>query len=256
MIRSMAMHNIDMNYIAFMERWYYKLHGPEIARRYGPWLQRLESWRPVEIPEYAIGFGHKNWLFTQAYWRELPQSGPKGELSFSSPRIGADAYSCFTPPQATEDFKGHEVSPEEKAALRWVQFIRYPEGVDKAAADDWYVNTFAKEACLQAGMYRFFSFRTIPDIGGMPGVWKPDEAQRMAPRRGPLDHRWDRVTEMWYETFVDWKRSIIDDPPVYTVPDWAKRAAYPFATPEEDFISTFLLERPAYNWLDSRHVFL
>ncbi len=256
MIRSMAMHHIDMNYVAFMERWYYKLHGPEIARRYGPWLERLESWRPVEIPEYAKGFGHKNWLLTQGYWRELPESGPKGELAFSSPKVGANAYSCFMPPQPTEDFKGHEFSPEEKAVLRWVQFVKYPESADKAAAEEWYVNVFAKEACSQAGMYRFFSFKTISDVGGVPGVWKPDEAKRMAERTGPLDHQWDRVTEMWYETFDDWKRSILDDPPAYTAPEWAEQASYPFVTPGRNFISTFVLERPAYNWLDARHVFL
>ena len=256
MIRTMVMHQIDMNNIAMMERWYYKLHGPEIARRYGPWLQRLESWRPVEIPEYAKGFGHRNWLFAQAYWREFPESGPRGELSFSSPKAGAYAYSCFVPPQATEDFKGHQFSPEEKEVLRWVQFIRYPKDVDKAAADEWYVSTCAKEACAQPGMYRFFSFKTISHAGGVPGTWKPDETKRTEKRTGPLDHQWDRVTEMWYETFEDWKRSMIDDPPACTIPEWAERSTYPFVTPDMNFISTFLLERPAYDWLDSRHVFL
>jgi hypothetical protein len=160
------------------------------------------------------------------------------------------------PPQPAEDFKGHEFSPEEKAVLRWVQFIKYPANADREVADNWYVNTFAKEACRKNGMYRFFSFKTISGLGRIPGVWKPDEDEKMTERTNPSDHQWERMTEMWYETFEDWKESVIDNPPDYTLPEWAEQETFPFVLPGKNFISVFLLERPAYNWLDTRHVFL
>ena len=53
--------------------------------------------------------------------------------------------------------------------------------------------------------------------------------------------QWDGVTEMWYGTFEDRKRSIIDEPPVHTTPEWVEQSIYPLVTPERNFVSTFPL---------------
>jgi len=60
--------------------------------------------------------------------------------------------------------------------------------------------------------------------------------------RYPIE--WVRVTEQWYEDFTGWKKSVIDSPPKYTKPPWAKYDKYPFLEPYVDFTSTFILERP------------
>jgi hypothetical protein len=46
MIRSIVVHDIPVDSVAAMERWYHRVHAPEIARRYGPWLTRHESFVP------------------------------------------------------------------------------------------------------------------------------------------------------------------------------------------------------------------
>ena len=54
---------------------------------------------------------------------------------------------------------------------------------------------------------------------------------------------------------------MVEEPPEYTAPEWATddffkdgNAAYPFFTPGVDFASTFLLERPADEFLrDTRY---
>jgi hypothetical protein len=65
MLRTVVLHDIPMNYVAAMERWYFRDHEPEIARRYGPYLHRLESWFPVPAPPEADAFGRFNWRLTE-----------------------------------------------------------------------------------------------------------------------------------------------------------------------------------------------
>jgi hypothetical protein len=54
---------------------------------------------------------------------------------------------------------------------------------------------------------------------------------------------------LWYENFDDWRKSVIEEPPRYTKPSWAKYERYPFLEPFEDFACSFLLERPTDEFL-------
>jgi hypothetical protein len=73
--------------------------------------------------------------------------------------------------------------------------------------------------------------------------------------------QFDRTMELWYDSLSAWKNAVIDDPPTYTKPEWSVDAwypetidTYPFLKPGADFVSTFLLERPADEFLrDARH---
>lgn len=56
MKKSIVVHQIPMDHIAAMERWYYQDHAPEICRRYGPWLTRHESYLPDDAPIEARGY--------------------------------------------------------------------------------------------------------------------------------------------------------------------------------------------------------
>lgn len=106
MIKSIVVHDIPFDSVPAMERWYHRDHSAEIARRYGPWLARHESYLPADAPAGA------------------------------------------------------------------------------------------------------------------------------------------RVSELWYETFTDWRRSVIESPPPYTRPSWSTCDAYPLVKPFEGLVSSFLLERP------------
>lgn len=256
MYRSIVMHQLDYNYIAACEEWYYRCHGPQIARRYGPWLERFESYRPVPLPSdfRAEELGYTNWLMTVGYWREIPGEGAKGEMAMTSPRADARNFSVFLPPQFEDDFKGSELEPEEKACLRLVQLWQYPEGVDKEQADRWFCDDLAKEIAEVDEVYRFFGVRAVTEDIHLPGTWKPETMARMMQNGNPGDHQWDRVTELWFETF-DEVRAFFEKAKNFTRPFWAEQDCYPFLKPYDHYVSTFLLERPAYDWKQNFNVY-
>jgi hypothetical protein len=220
MIKSIVLHDIPMSHIAAMERWYYKDHAPEICRRYAPWLTRHESYLPVDAPPEARAYGFYNWRVTEGCWRELPEPGPKGTFSFTVPPVWPKVATCFVPAQPTEDFMGYEFQPHEKTVLRWYLLFKYPAGVSREEGENWFLNVHVKEVMKQLGLYRFFSYRVIKERIPLPGTWAP------------------------YETFDDWRTSVIDSPPQYTKPSWARYDRYPFLEPSIDFICSFILERP------------
>ena len=246
MIRSIVVHDIPMAHVAAMERWYWRDHAPEIVRRYGPWLTRHESFLPVDAPAEARAYGFFNWRVTDGWWREIPAPGAKGAMAFTTPPHWPTVATCFIPAQPDHDFKGAEIQPRDRNVLRWLQLWRYPEGVSREEGDAWFVTTHAPEVCAQRGLYRFFSHGTVSPGTGLPGVW-PQAA--IPPMRAGLITGWHRVAELWYDNFDDWHASVIVDPPPYTPPPWARQAQYPFLTPRDGFVSSFLLERPTDEFL-------
>lgn len=246
MFRTYALHRIDPNDIASTERWYIHQHGPQVARRYGPWLKRFESYRPVELPEDARGYGIANYFDTEGWWEGAPDLDDRGFLGMTQPYRHARPFSCAVPPQPTDDFKGGEAAPEDHFVLRWVQLIEWPEGVDKASADTWYREVFAPAAAAQPSLNRFFSSVVINDDSvGLPGHWA--EGEITPEYKGtPGDHRWDRLTEMWFDDFEGWRAFVQAELPR---PDWAETDRFPFLAADDHFVSSFLLESPAYDWL-------
>jgi hypothetical protein len=94
----------------------------------------------------------------------------------------------------------------------------------------------SKEVLQQPGLIGYFSAKAVQ----FPG--------RSAPT-------WVRQSELIYEDFNGWKKSIIDKPPKYTKPRWAKYDKYPFLEPYVDFTSTFIAERPDIDYLKEAHPF-
>ena len=137
MIRSLALHDVPINSIAAMERWYHRDHAPEIVRRYGPWLARLEGYLPVCAPPEVRGYGFYNWRLTEAWWREVPSAGDEADLCFTPPPIQARVAACFVPAQPTEVLVAGEFLPLDRAPLRWMVLIRYPQDVALAEAEEW-----------------------------------------------------------------------------------------------------------------------
>jgi len=239
--RSIVVYDIPMTHVAAMERWYWRDHAPEIVRRYGPWMARHESYLPVDAPADARALGFFNWRVTDGWWREMPEAGPKGAMAFTVPPFWPTVATCFIDAQPDHDFKGAEIQPHERNVLRWVQLWRYPEGVSREEGDDWFVNTHAPQVSTQPGLYRFFSHSAVNPGGGLPGVWPPDA---VAPMRATLQVGYHRYVEQWYENFADWHTAVIASPPAYTPPPWATQTAYPFVAPRQNFVSSFILERP------------
>jgi hypothetical protein len=100
-------------------------------------------------------------------------------------------------------------------------------------------------------MFRFFSYKALEEEIHLPGEWKKDTLKDM--KGIPEDHQWDRLSEMWFEDYNEWKKFVKES---FNKPEWATYDKYPFLKPEEDYLSCFLLERPDYNWLKSTHCYL
>ena len=83
MLKSIVMMDLPIDDIAPMERWYYEAHSSEISRRYGPFLQRHESYVALDAPEDARQFGFYNWRVTETFWREMPEAGARGAYCFT-----------------------------------------------------------------------------------------------------------------------------------------------------------------------------
>lgn len=251
MLRSYLVLNIRrMNDLPLMERWLLKEHAAETLSMNGPILDRYVSYRAVPAPDGAEAYGYYNWRMTEHWWRHSPFGGgglmdqgtsfseiwpegytailglPQGEARSQAWGGAPDGPHppafVFVPPRPTEDFKGRGLTVSDGTVLRWVVAIRYPEGVSREEGDDWYVNVHAPETCRQSGLKRFFSFRAIE------------------PKTGPFV----RVSELWYENADAWRHAVIEQPPAYTPPAWARHRQYPFLEPYVDFVGTFLLEAP------------
>ena len=222
--KSVAMHHIDINDYASTEHWYYTYHGPQLARRYGPWLDRFESYRPAPAPVEAGEYGLVNYLCTVGIWNGVPERGPKGEMALIHPLRSMPAR--FT---SSGRFSVRKIlrvrisSPVRRLFCVGCSCSRYPSTVDKKDAEDWYVNDFAKQACEKNTMFRFFSYKSLDTEIHLPGEWKKDTYKDM--KGGPEDHHWDRLTEMWFEGYNDWRIFINES---FRRPDWATFSKYPF----------------------------
>jgi hypothetical protein len=252
MLRSYLILNIrSMNDLPVMERWLLKDHAADTMSQIGPILERYCSYRAVPHPPECEPYAPYNWRMTEHWWRELPFAGkdlmdmkvllaeiwprnytsllglPSGEAR--SYQWGGKAEGphppvfAYCPARPTEDFFGKGRTLEDGHNLRWVQAIRYPAGVSEAEGEDWFLNVHAKEVCKQPGLKRFVSYKCCP----------------------PPTSPFVRINELWYENFAGWRQSVIESPPQYTVPGWAKHSGYPFLSPWVDFVSQFILEAPS-----------
>jgi hypothetical protein len=82
-------------------------------------------------------------------------------------------------------------------------------------------------------------------VGHVPGRWRPDTE----PPAGNVQPHWDRVLELWFETFDDWQGFADAAAASCSRPEWATQPGYPFVRPYKEVASTFLLERPNDDFL-------
>lgn len=247
------MNSTDLpNDLPQFERFYMRYHAPEVMSNRGPLLVRFIGYRPVPpIPE-ALDYGYYNMRVTEAWFRSAEErppmkvGEPSGILNYrwqgpwitepaprrqppapGERRIPGVSGTFTTPPPNV--FLGGKYTADEKTILRWYTVTKYPEGVSREEGEDWFLNVHVKEVLQQPGLMAYFSSLAI-DMPLRPATWV-------------------RLTELWYENFNAWKESVIDSPPKYTKPSWAKYDKYPFLEPYVDFTCTFLMERPDHDYL-------
>jgi hypothetical protein len=247
-VKTMIIHHLpDPNDYAALERWFWQHHCHEVLLQI-PWTKRYVMYRVVPMPPPGVAdFGffnyrvHENWIGAEG------RRGIKGTLSMTPQPGKMEVVIVSVPAEPTEDFMGAELRYGEKTILRWVTVFRYPDGVSLEEGEDWYLNVHVPEVIQQPGLIRFFSHKALP---GSPLPGHSSKQKPFVTDCGPLlPLQWHRVSELWYENQTGWTDSIIKSPPQYTKPSWAKYGQYPFLQPRNEFISTFLLERPDQDML-------
>ncbi|OFW60396.1 MAG: hypothetical protein A2133_02725 [Actinobacteria bacterium RBG_16_64_13] len=241
MIKTIILHHLlDMNDLPAAERWFYRYHIPEVLRnRPVSYL----SYRAVPAPPGAEDYGAFNYKIHENVSMGEGET-PLGLISMTPEVVPLRVIMVNVPATPTEDFKGRELSLDDKTILRWVTVFRYPEGVSVDRGDNWYVNVHAPEVMRQPGLTRFFSYRVLPSAAAVrKGV------SRFLHPESQISSDWHRVSEQWYENSNGWVESIIKSPPAYSKPSWAKHDKYPFFEPGVDFAGMFILERPTDDWL-------
>jgi hypothetical protein len=150
-LKSIVMMDLPIDDVAEMERWYYEAHSSEISRRYGPFLQRHESYAVLNAPEDARQFGFYNWRVTEAFWREMPEAGAVGAYCFTPAPVWNPVATCTVKAQPDDDFFGWDAFSTDGASIRWYILFRYPLGVRLDEGEDWFVNVHAPEVCRPSG---------------------------------------------------------------------------------------------------------
>ncbi|MBE2245001.1 MAG: hypothetical protein IAE86_19775 [Burkholderiaceae bacterium] len=236
-----------------LERWFRRQHCPEVLAQ-APWMTRYVMYRCQPPPPGAEGLAcfnyrvHENWVRGSDERR-----GVAGLLSMSPQPGEMDVVLLTVPAEPSDDFLGADLRFDDTTILRWMQVIAWPDGVDEAAAESWYLNVHAPEVCRQPGLIRFFSHRAAPSSG--PPIPSSAGQRPFVSRLPPLfGKRWRRLTELWYANDAAWIRAVLEQPPHYTPPPWGPMRGYPFLEPGSDFVSAFLLEHPDQNLLrDCEH---
>lgn len=216
------------------ERWYFRYHSKEVVRFFGPWLRRYETYPAWPAPEGSERFGVVLGRMTELWYyqpEDMLEADPLRRPYTPLPpgarpegvRTGAVTVVSAMP---TEDFLGKEPMPEEVPIVRWVQAIKYPEGVSIEDGEKWFLETHSQEAKQQPGLLRYVSHRAV-DIT-LKGQSAP--------------YPWVRVNEMWYENMDAWRQAM-ETTKGYTAPSWG--GEYPFV----DMVSTFVGYKPDLDYL-------
>ena len=236
------------NELPSFERWYLRYHAAEVMSNRGPLLARFIGYRPLPIIPEALPYGYYNLRVTESWFWSVEERPPmvigkpsgildyrwqapwmKSRLPRGQGSPPTPGVSLTVPTQPTEVFLGGKFTADDKPILRWYIATKYPQGVPLEEGEEWFPKVHSQEVLQQPSLTAYFSHRAI-DMPGRPSVWC-------------------RLTEMWYEDFNGWRQSVIESPPKYTRPRWAKYDKYPFLEPYVDFVSTFLMERPDHDYL-------
>ena len=254
--------------MAETDRFYMRYHGPEITRLSGPWMSRYQLWLPYEPPEEAVKqFGavrgrYAELWYTEENYKDRPDlrgiTRPPFDTMVNAKKSGQ--ANVMVPANPTDVFLDSDPHPEKTTILRWVTFIRYPEGVSEDEGEKWFKEVYAKEAVKQPGLLKFVSHKVwSPGSAGGSGAQAPQAGGQMPQMMGgsppqsgggtpqmsgmPKMRSWVRMCEYWYKDFEAWHKAVLVSPPKYTTPSWGGK--FPFV----EMTSTFVPYYPDVDFL-------
>lgn len=254
MRRSIIMNCVkDDSYLPEAYNWLYKYHVNESISQFQPYVTKYATYRALPIPPQGVNYGTYNWIMTEHYWlinpfENVASNMPNGlafteywpenfmEITNQPPTstlrerkwMGTkDGYHpiifAFLPLFWEMDFKGAGRTIEDGPNYRWQIVFKYPEGVDPADGDAWFVNELAPAIVSMPEVNRFVSSKIL-DV----------------PRTSPFH----RVAEIWFNNSREWYKAIVEGGTNLPKPTWATEENFPFVEPYKDFAGIFLLDRP------------
>ena len=254
MNKTLIFHHInDLDNIPAMERWFVQCHCPQVMAQ-EPWLTRYVMFRAMPPAEGMKELAFFNYRVHENLGLSVEGRRSLRGLLGMTPEPVDNAMTVAianVPAEPTEDFFGQTMNHADGAFIRFVYMMSYPRGVSREEGEDWFLNTFAPEACKLPGLLRFFSHKAYdkqyPPIPLPEGTGTPEFVD--VGEDNIFFHRWDRVCELWFRNNSAWTNAFVKNPPAWTVPAWATRDTFPFVEPGKDFVCTSLLERPDQNML-------
>lgn len=218
-----------------LDRWYLTFHSREVRRLWGPWQRHYYSYMTRYAGPEADRFTVVRGRMTEIHFSSLDDfrasrvNNSVGLDTFTAPPGGwRGSYTSTTatiPTNPNEDFLRRYPPPKETAYYRWIVFFRYPEGVSPEDGERFFLESLAPELTRLRGLRRFVAYRTVIDSQPYP-----------------------RVMELWFDSWADWKRAILEEPPPWTPPPWG--GAFPFV----DVLSAFIGERPDVDFINDDRV--
>lgn len=257
MNKTFILHSLnDIDSLPAMERWFVRHHCPEVLAQ-EPWLTRYVMYRVNPPAEGMTAMGFLNYRVHENLGMDVEGRRSLRGLLAMTPEPVEDAMTVAIaniPAEPTEDFFGQNLSHQDKAFIRFVSFMSYPENVSREAGEDWFLNVHAPEVCKLPGLMRFFSHKAYDKF--YSPIPLADDVPDFADFDGLFFHKWDRVSEMWFENNSAWTEAFRAAQQQLTRPDWATQLNYPFVEPMKDFVCTSILERPDQNMLKNYEGFI
>lgn len=250
MNRTLIIHHLNnIDFLPQMERWYVNHHAPEVLAQ-EPWLTRYVMFRVIPPAKGMENLGFMNYRVHENWNLDINNRRSLRGLLAMTPEPFENSMNVAVinmPAEPTEDFFGLERSHTDPACIRFITVFSYPEGVSREEGEDWFLNTHVPEVCKLPGLKRFFSYKTYEEYHSPLPM--SDDVPDFVDHGGQslFGHKWDRVSEMWFENNSDWTKAF--ENANFSAPLWATRDTYPFVEPMVHFICTSLLERPDQNML-------
>lgn len=216
---------------AALDEWYRRTHSREAIQSVGPWLSRYVAFRGYDVPPEADKFGALRYRLTEM-WYPTPQARAEAQgnwLPLSPPPVDRVNFpnktrinQIWVPGAPTERWLP-DYPRTQATYLRWVFFMRYPEGVSQEDGEAWFTKVHAPEMAKGPGIRRFVCSKSVD-----------------APRDAKS---WVRMCEAWFDDYAGWKNFALTNSPKYTPPAWGKSGPY------LEYASIFTAQNPDMNFL-------
>ena len=220
---------------ATLDEWYRQTHSQEVLERTGPWLTRYWAYRSHRLGPNADRYNVTRYRVTEMWYPSLDARLEAAENmgvlspappSQEEPRDKTLISRIFVPANPTERFVKFIPPRRERPYFRWLMVMRFPDSVSTEEADAWYTNVHAPELAKTPGVLRFVSHKAVSSPA--------------------LNQSWTRYSELWFDSYDDWKSAFLDSALNFTKPAWG--GVFPFA----DIISAFTADRPDMDFLEMK----